>query len=267
MITGNTRLFGIVADPVDQVRTPQVLNRLFEQRGHDAVLVPFHVGADGLPRIFEAFRQIRNLGGFIVTVPHKVEALALCDEIEDAARAIGAVNTIRREPDGRLVGGMFDGIGFVAGLKARGHDPAGRRVLLLGAGGAAAAIAHALALAGVGSLTIANRTLSKAREMAERIAASAPGVRVEAGVADPSGYDMVVNATSLGMRPDDPLPLDVAKLSSGTLVAEIIMKPEMTALLGQAQARGCPVHLGRHMLEEQAALMAGFMAGGPGASR
>ncbi|MFA7668146.1 MAG: shikimate dehydrogenase, partial [Burkholderiaceae bacterium] len=180
----------------------------------------------------------------------------------DAARAIGAVNTIRRDPDGRLIGDMFDGTGFVAGLKKCGNDPAGRKVLLLGAGGAAAAIAHALAKAGVDALTIANRTHSKAQEMVERVAGSVPGVRVAAGDDDPSGYDMVVNATSLGMRPDDPLPLDVARLSPDTLVAEIIMKPEMTALLQQAQARGCPIHLGRHMLEEQAALMVGFMTAG-----
>ncbi|MFA7669612.1 MAG: shikimate dehydrogenase, partial [Burkholderiaceae bacterium] len=123
MITGNTRLFGIVADPIDQVQTPQMLNRIFEQQGRDAVLVPFHVSAAGLPEVFAAFRQVRNLGGYIVTVPHKVAALDLCDEIGDAARAIGAVNTIRRDPDGRLIGDMFDGTGFVAGLKKCGNDP------------------------------------------------------------------------------------------------------------------------------------------------
>ena len=263
MITGLTRLFGIVADPISQVRTPEVLNAWFDAEGVDGVLVPFHVGPDGLAAAFDAFRQMRNLGGFIVTVPHKTAAVALCDEISDAARAMAAVNTIRREPDGRLVGDMFDGKGFVAGLKAEGHDPAGRSVLLVGAGGAAAAIAYALAQAGVARLGIANRTRSKAEAMAQRVMQGMPDAVVEAAEANARGYDIVVNATSLGMRDDDPLPLDVATLSRSTLVAEIIMKPEMTQLLQVAQAKGCPIHLGRHMLDQQARLMGRFMTGQP----
>lgn len=260
-ITGNTRLFGIVADPIAQVRTPEVMNAWFEREGRDAVLVPIHVGTDGLAAVFHAFRKMRNLDGFIVTVPHKIDALQLCDEVSESARAIGAVNTVRREPDGRLVGHMFDGLGFVAGLKAEGHDPAGRTVMLVGAGGAAGAIAHALAQAGVRRLAIANRTHSKAQDMAERVRHSVPGVEVVAAAADPRGYDIVVNATSLGMKEDDALPLDVALLTPSTLVAEIIMKPEMTALLKAAQERGCPTHLGRHMLDHQARLMGRFMTG------
>lgn len=262
VITGSTKLFGIVADPISQVRTPQVLNQYFEQEKLDAVLVPMHVGTDGLPAVFQAFRQMRNLGGFIVTVPHKTDAVQLCDEVSDAARAIGAVNTVRREPDGRLVGDMFDGLGFVKGLKAQGNDPAGKTVLLLGAGGAAAAIAHALVESGVQRLSIANRTHAKAQAMAERVRASAPGgVVVDAVEADPRGYDLVVNATSLGMKETDALPIDTSLLEPTTLVAEIIMKPEMTALLQAGQARGCPIHLGRHMLDEQVQLMGRYMTG------
>lgn len=264
VITGATRLFGIVADPVSQVRTPLVLNAWFDREGLDAVLVPMHVPADGLPTVFEAFRKMRNLGGFIVTVPHKIAALGLCDEVSEAARAIGAVNAVRREEDGRLVGEMFDGLGFVNGLKSQGHDPAGRSVLLAGAGGAAAAIAHALARAGVGRLCIANRTAPKAEAIAQRVRAAAPGIEVTtAGAADPRGFDIVVNATSLGMKEGDALPLDASLLSPPTLVAEIIMKPEMTALLKAAEKQGCSIHLGKHMLDQQANLMGRFMTGRP----
>jgi len=261
MITGNTRLFGIVADPITQVRTPQVLNAWFEAEGLDAVLVPMHVAEDGLAAVFDALRKMQNLGGFIATVPHKTRALELCDEVSAAARAIGAVNTVRREADGRLVGDMFDGRGFVEGLKAQGHDPAAKSVLLVGAGGAAAAIAFALAQAGVQRLSIANRTQAKAQAMAGRVSQGVPGVQVDAAAPDPRGYDIVVNATSLGMKEGDALPLDTSLLSPSNLVAEIIMKPEMTALLQAAQERGCRIHLGRHMLDEQVRLMGRFMTG------
>jgi shikimate dehydrogenase len=261
VITGNTKLFGIVADPIAQVRTPESLNAYFKQEGLDAVLVPMHVSPEGLPAMFEAFRRMRNLGGFIATVPHKTDALDLCDEVTESARAIGAVNTVRREADGRLVGDMFDGRGFVEGLTSEGHDLAGRSVLLVGAGGAAAAIAHALAQAGVGRLSIANRTHAKAQAMADRVSASLPGAIVDAVPADPRGYDIVVNATSLGMKEGDDLPLDVSRLSPSNLVAEIIMKPEMTALLYEAQSRGCRIHQGCHMLDHQVRLMGRFMTG------
>src|SRR5690606_5894331 len=160
-----------------------------------------------------------------VTVPHKTAALNLCDEVSMAARDIGAVNTVRREASGRLVGDMFDGRGFVQGLIAEGRDPAGRRVLLVGAGGAAAAIGYALAEAGVRSLTIANRTRAKAEDLAARIDHFFPAVKVDSADANPQGYDLIINSTSLGMRAGDELPFPADLLEPGQLVAEIIMKP------------------------------------------
>ncbi|HWL29283.1 MAG TPA: shikimate dehydrogenase [Burkholderiaceae bacterium] len=261
MITGITRLYGIIADPVAQVKTPEVLNDYFRRNQQDAVLVPLHVGADGLKEAFAAFRCMKNLGGVIVTVPHKTAAAALCDELGPAGQAIGSVNAIRRTGDGRLVGDMFDGTGFVSGLRTQGRDPAGKRVLLVGAGGAASAIAFALAQARVASLTIANRSVSKAEALVTRLRASFPDVALDVGAADPQGYDLVVNATSLGMKESDPLPLDVSRLSPDTIVAEVIMKPETTALLAAARDKGCTIHYGRHMLDEQVRLLAEFITG------
>lgn len=202
---------------------------------------------------------MKNLGGFIVTVPHKTAVAKLCDELGTAGQAIGSVNTVRRTKDGRLIGEMFDGTGFVKGLKLRGHDPAGRRVLLVGAGGAASAIAFALAQAGVRSLTIANRTGAKAREIAARVAKFFPALPIQVGAADPTGHDYVVNATSLGMKETDPLPVDAGLLRPSMIVAEIIMKPALTPLLVKAKEQGCTVHYGRHMLDEQVRLMAEFI--------
>ncbi len=261
MITGNTRLYAILADPVAQVRTPQALNEHFASIGEDAVLVPVHVAPDGLQAVLGGLRRMMNLAGFVVTVPHKITMAELCDELGPAARAIGSVNTVRRTPDGRLVGEMFDGTGFVGGLRRQGHDPAGQRVLLLGAGGAASAIAFALADAGARQVAVANRTRQRAETVVAHVHRALPQADIAVGDADPRGYDMVVNATSLGMRPDDPLPLDVARLDPQTLVAEIIMKPELTRLLEAARQRGCRIHYGRHMLDCQVDLMARFMSG------
>lgn len=259
LITGNTRLFAILADPIAQVRTPEVLNAYFAEHHVDGVLVPMHVPADKLAITLDAIRGMKNMGGCIITVPHKNAVAELCDVLGPTAKATGAVNTVRRLPDGRLYGDMFDGAGFVSGLISQGHDPKGKRVLLVGAGGASGAIAFALVQAGVGELVITNRTLSKAEEIATRIKSIVADAPVRAGDSNAQGYDIVVNATSLGMRPDDALPLDVNTIASSTLVAEIIMKPALTPLLDAAQQKGCTVHFGRHMLDEQVRLMAEFM--------
>lgn len=249
-------LYAILGDPVAQVRTPEVFNELFRQAGQDAVLVPVHVAPEGLAAVLEGFRSMKNFGGFVTTVPHKRAVARLCDELGPAGSAIGSVNAVRREPDGRLVGEMFDGIGFLAGLRSQGHEASGRHALLLGAGGAASAIAFSLVEAGVASLTIANRTPAKAEAMAVRLRGLFPGRAIAAGAADPSGHDLVINATTLGMRPEDPLPLDVELLTPTMTIAEVIMKPETTPLLAAAKAMGCTVHYGRHMLDQQVRLIA-----------
>jgi len=260
-ISGATRLLGIVADPIAHVRTPQAINRLLAERGVDAVMVPMQVGADGLAAWFAGLRAVRNLSGIVVTVPHKESAAALCDALEPDAEAIGAVNAIRREADGRLVGAMFDGLGLVAGLRRNGIDPAGHSALLVGAGGAASAVAFALAGAGVSRLTIANRTVAKADALARRVGAAFPGIPVAAGPADPAGFSLVVNGTSLGMAAGDALPVPPERFDPGAVVAEVIMQPARTALLIAAEARGCRVHEGRHMLDAQLSLLADFVAG------
>jgi shikimate dehydrogenase len=260
-ITGHTKLFGIIANPVAHVRTPRVFNDFFVARGIDAVLVPFEVPPERLPALLDGLRATTNFAGFVATIPHKTAMVSLCDEVSRTARLIGAANTVRRDPDGRLIATMFDGIGFVAGLRLEGHEPRGKRVYLAGAGGAASAIAFAIAEAGAARLTIYNRTAAKAADLAARVHAAYPDTETAVGTADPSGHDMVINGTSLGLKPGDALPFDVASLTPRTLVAEVIMIPETTALLAAASARGCPIHLGRHMLDEQIRIMAEFILG------
>lgn len=259
MISGRTRLFAILADPIAQVKTPAVLNAVMARRGVDGIMVPVHVGRDDLAAVLEGLRRMRNFGGFIATVPHKGPMATLCDEITEAGRLVGAVNAVRREPDGRLVGDMLDGKGFVGGLAAHGIAVAGRSVFLAGAGGAANAIAIALAEAGIARLTVSNRTAARAEDLARRLAEARPGLPVTMAGPDPRGHDLVVNGTSLGLGADDPLPLDAARLEPGQIVAEVIMEPAETPLMAAARARGCRVHPGRPMLEAQAEMMADWL--------
>jgi shikimate dehydrogenase len=258
-ITGRTSVLAILADPVAHAQAPMLVNAALAARGRDAVLVPIHVRADGLARVIDALRTIENFMGAIVTMPHKGTVLPLLDEVMPTARQTGACNVVRRAPDGRLVGTTFDGEAFVAGLKAAGHQVRERRIFLAGAGGAAAAIAFAVAQHGARALTIHNRTRAKAEALATRVRAAWPTLDVRAGSPDPSGHEIAINATSLGMRAGDALPLDVAGLSTGTLAAEIIMVPETTAFLAVAGARGCRVHYGKPMLLAQIDLMIDFM--------
>ena len=260
-ITGHTRLLAILADPVHHVQAPQLLNQLFQSRGDDAVMVPMHVRAEALAQVVRGLRAIGSFDGFIATVPHKTAMPALCDELTPVAAQVGAVNVVRRTPDGRLIGGLLDGAGFVAGLQAHGIEPGGLRAYLAGAGGAGSAIAWALAGAGVKRLTIANRNADRARHLIERLASVHPTLELVLGDTDPAGHDLVVNGTSLGMRPEDPLPLDASRLRPEQIVAEIIMQPAETALMAAARARGCRVHAGLPMLTAQIALMAAFLCG------
>lgn len=258
-LTGNTRIWGILADPIGHVQTPQALNALMRERGVDGVMVPMHVDAAGLPSFVAGLRRMRNLGGFIVTVPHKGAMAALCDAVSAAGRQSDAVNAVRRTADGRLSGTMLDGEGFVAGLRSGGIDPEGRSVYLAGAGGAANAVAFALARAGIARLTVHNRTSARAEALVGRVAAHHPDLPVAIGGAGPAEHDLLVNATSLGLRADDPLPFSTDGIGPGHTVAELIMQPEETPLLAAAAARGALTHSGRPMLTGQLELMAAFL--------
>lgn len=265
VISGKTRIVAHLAHPAGHLRTPGLFNAFCARRGLDAVLVPWQVAAEDLPAVFEGLRRVENLAGVVVTIPHKGAVASLCDRLSPTARALGVVNAARRDGAGRFHGAMFDGTGLVRGLRDQGHEVRGRRVLLIGAGAAATGIAEALLREGVECLTIANRSEATAMELVHRLHAALPDGRVAFGPADATGADLVVNGTSLGMKPDDPLPLDPATLAPGTLVVEAVMEPDMTPLLRIAGARGCVVHKGVHMITGQIGLLVDFLLGEPGA--
>lgn len=261
-ISGATAITAILAHPVAHVRTPQMMNAHYDALGYDGVLVPLHVLPEDLATVVVGLRRMQNLRGFIVTVPHKEAILPLCDRLTDAAKEVGAVNAVRREADGSLTGGQFDGEGFIAGLRGAGHEVAGRAVFMAGAGGAGAGLAFAFARHGAARLTIHNRTRAKAEQLAARVRAAYPACDTRAGGADPAGHDLVVNATSLGMKEGDALPFDVTRLAPPMLAAEVIMTPEVTPFLAEATKRGCATHGGKPMLAAQIALLARFLDGG-----
>ncbi|WP_442579994.1 shikimate dehydrogenase family protein [Mesorhizobium sp. ASY16-5R] len=259
-ITGQTSIMLLMADPVGHVVGTESITAFMRAHGHDFVCVPAHVGADDLPLMIDALRKLKNCVGSGVTIPHKIPVAALLDDLTPRARLIGSVNYIRRDPDGRLTGENVDGSGFVQGAREAGIDLAGLRVLMVGAGGAGRSLAFALAEAGVRELVIANRDVEKARGLAAAVSVAYPAASLRAGEADPTGFDMVLNATSLGMRgKDGGDPVDLEMLSGGMIVADIVMVPEKTRLLEAAERKGCRLLYGRQMMDGQLALLRAFL--------
>lgn len=260
-ITGRTRILGLIADPVAQARSPGLANALLRRRGRFGafVLVPMQVPEGSLASVVAALRDVHNFAGAIVSMPHKAAIVPLLDELAPEARLVGAVNVFARTPDGRLAGNVLDGEGFVGGLRSAGHEPQGTACVLVGAGGAASAIAFALARHGCASLTITNRTAAKAAALAARVRAAFPGVQVRSGDLEDTRYDMAINATSLGMRENDALPMSDDVIERSDLVAECVLAPEMTRLLEVARAKGRRIHTGVPMLTAQMELLLRFM--------
>lgn len=257
-IDGATRLFAIIGDPVSAVRSPQYFNALFAERGINAAMVALHVAADDLATAWAGLTRMRNIAGLVITMPHKLAARALVDRLEDTARLVGSINAARREADGRWVGDMFDGRGCVSALVDHGHEVAGRKAFLLGVGGAGAAIATALAEAGIGELVVQDLDRAKRDDVIGRLEKAYPASSIRAGDLAEGAFDITINATPLGMKASDPLPFDPARLPRSTLVVDVITKPEMSPLLDRAKATGHEVQTGRHMHEAQAMAIARF---------
>lgn len=245
-ISGKTRVFMVVGDPVDQVQAPAIFNRVFQQFGVDAVLVPVQVSADRFVDFATTVLQAGNVDGLWITIPHKPKLMPLLSKLDVASQLAGSVNAVRRHADGALEGGMFDGHGLVSALHHFGQPAKGQRVLLVGTGGAGAAIASALLQAGVQALALHDLG-HRAQELAARLA----DPRVSVPGADPRGFDLIVHATPLGLHPDDPLPVDVSRIDAGACVVDILMKHQPTPLLRACAQRGIEAHPGFEMLIQQ----------------
>jgi len=250
-IRGNTRLIAHIGYPTHTFKAPMVFNPYFEHAGIDAVVVPMGCQAAPYPAFLKAVFSLTNIVGALITMPHKVATVALLDDTSAAVKIAGSCNAVRRAADGRLQGDLFDGEGFVRGIRRKGFKVQGARALIVGAGGVGAAIAAALAAAGASELTLFDVRAQAAARLAERLRHHYPQLGVSTGTNDPAGRDLVINATPLGMNDGDPLPLDAGRLAPQTFVGEVVMKEEMTPLLKQAAARGCRYQVGTDMLFEQ----------------
>ena len=250
MIRGTTTLIAHIGYPTASFKAPMIYNPYFEQQGIDAVVMPMGVKAADYPQVLASLRKLANLRGALITMPHKVTTVDLVDEVTPTARIAGACNAILLRADGSLLGDMFDGEGFVRGVRRKGLVLRRAAALVVGCGGVGSAIAASLAGGGVARLALFDVDRSAEAALAERLRIHFSAVTVSTGSNDPVGFDLVVNATPMGMNPGDPLPLDTERLTPHTFVGEVVMANDLTAFLAAAQARGCRVQVGTDMLFE-----------------
>lgn len=260
-LSGRTALHAILGDPIEQAGSPGLFNAAFRARGWPAVLVPMHVMADDLAVVLAGLRRIGNLRGLVLTTPHKTAALGLVDSIGPEARLVGSVNAIRCGRDGLWHGENFDGLGCVTAIRAAGCSLPGRKVLVVGTGGAGRAVAAAVARGGPGALRLNDIDGVRAAAIRAELAAAFPGVAIETGAADPSGFDVVINCTPQGMAGKPGTPVETGRLDKDTLVADLVVEPVMTGLLEAAAARGCRVLPGIRTLEGQVDAVCAFFEG------
>lgn len=259
-LDGETAVLGIIGDPIAQVKAPRPLTALMQQEGLNAVLVPMHVTAADVPALLDLLLRVKNVAGIIVTVPHKQLVSRLGMTATAASHQAGAVNLLRKvatNDSASWEADLKDGTGFVAGLRRNGCDVKGRKVAMAGAGGAGNAIAFALAAAGASDLAIRDVDAAKQAELVSRLQRAGYPARAWDGA---GGADLLVNATPLGMKQTDPLPIDASAIEAGVTVADVIMEPRVTPLLALAESRGAKVIHGHHMMDEQLNEMVRFFA-------
>ena len=257
----NTKIFGCIADPISHVKAPTLFTSIFKDKKIDAVMIPIHVSQDDLVSVIEALKCIKNFCGLTVTIPHKTSITNLCDKLEPDAKITGAVNWIKFDADRKLVGNNFDGKGFVNGFLKQNYLLKDKTVCLFGAGGAAASIACSLVNEKIKYLKIINRDLKKAQSLNKIINAKFSNVKID--VFSENNYslkdcDVIINATSLGLKKNDKLPFDVRRTSPNSIIADIIMQPEETELLTQAKFLDRSIHYGKYMIESQIDLVGDF---------
>ena len=256
--SGATRVHFIVGDPIAQVKSPFGVTQAFEQAGRNAICVPAHVPTADLAAWLYGVSKSRNVDGVIVTVPHKFDCYSLCATASPRAEFLKTVNTLRRNADGSWHGDMFDGLGYVQAMRLNGCDPQGQTALLVGAGGAGSAIAHALVMAGVRELAIHDPDTARRDSLVARLA-SLRLAQVRAGSPNPTGFDIALNASPIGMQATDPLPVEAQHISREMFVGCVITAPAVTPLIAAARALGCRTMTGADMFAQVRDLMVNFL--------
>lgn len=257
-VNGATRLMVIIGDPIAQVKSPAGMTAALQAAGVNAVVMPVHATTADLSEVVAGLSLIKNMDAIIVTVPHKFDCFKLCASATDRANLLEAVNIMRRNPDGTWHGDMADGLGFVGALRKGGCVLEGKRALLSGAGGAGSAIGLALLDAGVAHLDIHDADAARRDTLIGKLT-RAHGGKVGIGSADPTGYDVIANATPAGMRPQDPYPVDVAQLNDAQFAGCVITAPSVSPWVAAARAKGCTGTTGTDMYRSVQEFMLAFL--------
>ncbi len=262
MISGSTVLIAHMGYPTHTFKSSLIFNPWFERKGVDAVVVPMGIRAEGFPAFFRSVFTLTNIRGALVTMPHKVATVDLVDEISPIAGVAGATNAVVLREDGTLLADQFDGAGFVRGVLRKGFDPSGKRALVVGNGGVGSPIAASLAGIGVAGIGLFDPDAAASDALARRIGEHFPDVEVAMGSKDPEGYDLIVNATPMGMEDDDPLPVDVDRIAPGSYVGDVVLKAEVTPFLRAVRDKGCTIQVGSDMLFEMVPALLEFFGFG-----
>ena len=258
-LSGATRVAFIVGDPIAQVKSPGGLTKIIAAKGENAIVVPAHVSPQNLDTFVHAVDLMQNVDCIIITVPHKFAIAKQCKIVSEVAKFVGAVNIMRRLPEGGWAGENYDGLGFVNGLRAAGCKVEGARALMVGTGGAGAAIAFELLNSGkVDFLQVYDLDEEKAKGLVARLETRFAG-KVAYGAPDPEGFSLICNASPCGMKPTDPMPVDVSRLDKGAFVGDAITVPEPTQMVAEAKKRGHGTMTGLGMFNAQAQLLADFV--------
>ncbi len=259
-LSGETKLYPIIGHPIAQVRSPKFLTEIFESRGVNAIVPPLHVLPENVLSVLESFRKMENVGGIVVTLPHKIDALQACDVVSARAKFAGSVNVIHKSEDDKYIADNVDGLGYMDGVKELGFDIEGKDALLVGVGGAGSAVAYEILARGAAHLKIAELNTERRDATIAALDAKFPG-KVSIGSNDPSGVDFIANVTPCGMREGDPFPADPAKMNADQFVADSITKPAVTPMLEAARALGCKTMTGAGMFNAEAERLVDFLLG------
>jgi shikimate dehydrogenase len=239
-------------------RVPQRLTRTFGERSYNGVCVPMQVPADDLDTVMAGLAASRNVDGILVTMPHKFTAFTRCTTSSERAKLLGVVSVIRRKSRRDVARRHARRTRLRQGAEGSWSPTGGRAALLIGAGGAGSAIAIELLQSGARELVIHDADESQVATLLDLLSDLGQG-QVSAGPPDPTGCDLVCNASPMGMEEEDPLPVDATLLSSSMFVGDVIAGHGVTPFLEAAQAAGCKTANGDHMVEAAQDLMVEFM--------
>lgn len=265
MIQGSTELVAIVGSPVTQVKSPENFNRWFADHQQNVAMLAIDLAPSALQNFIQTLRGWQNLRGCVVTVPYKQLLAGRLDSVSDRSAALGSVNVIRREADGRLVGDIVDGEGFLSAARQQGFNPQDKQALVIGTGGVGSAIAYSLCQAGIRHLVISDLSAERVEMLGELLRGAFPETVISANPASLEHFDLVVNASPVGMgasTDDGPMPLPpvlMHTLHSNTLVADVVTSPAVTPFLAFARHRGCPIQTGPEMALAQLGNLGHFM--------